>query len=494
MKTNLSKSKYCDAFQCKKKLWLESYKPEVGEVVANSSALENGIKIGELARNLFGEHININYSEDLEDMINQTKKILNIEENVTITEASFCYDNNFCSVDILKKIGNNYEIYEVKSSTKVSPIYLEDITYQTYILSNLGYNIVATYIVYVNRNYERNENFELDKYFTIKNVTGIVSSKILDVENNINEMKKYLENKEEPGDCIDVNCQEYYECPFFKYCTKHLPEKNIFSLRGMSFKKKIELYKQNIYSYEDLLNTNLNKKYKQQIEFELFNKEPIIEKDQIKDFMAKLYYPLYFLDFESYQPAIPEYSNLKPFTQVPFQYSLHYINEENGNLEHTEFLAEALEDPRRKLAEQLVNDIPVNACVLAYNMMFERMIIRDLARLFPDLKEALMKIHNNIQDLMIPFKKRWYYVKEMYGSFSIKYVLPALFPNDPSLNYHNLEQVHNGVEASSTFNNLANMSKTEQKKVRKNLLKYCGLDTYAMVKIWEKLNEVIKGS
>ena len=75
MKTNLSKSKYCDAFQCKKKLWLESYKPEVGEVVANSSALENGIKIGELARNLFGEHININYSEDLEDMINQTKKI-----------------------------------------------------------------------------------------------------------------------------------------------------------------------------------------------------------------------------------------------------------------------------------------------------------------------------------------------------------------------------------------------------------------------------------
>jgi hypothetical protein len=91
---------------------------------------------------------------------------------------------------------------------------------------------------------------------------------------------------------------------------------------------------------------------------------------------------------------------------------------------------------------------------------------------------------------MIPFSKRWYYTKEMEGLYSIKYVLPALFPNDPELDYHNLPVVHNGAEASSTFIDLINHTKEEQEEIRKGLLLYCGLDTLAMVKVWEKLKEV----
>ena len=122
-------------------------------------------------------------------------------------------------------------------------------------------------------------------------------------------------------------------------------------------------------------------------------------------------------------------------------------------------------------------------------MSFEKTVIKNLAKIYPDLSKKLMKIHDNIIDLMVPFYNRDYYTKDMRGSYSIKYVLPALFPGDPSLNYHNLEQIHNGGEAMNAFSNLVNYSEEERLTIRKNLLEYCKLDTFAMVKIWQKLNE-----
>ena len=149
-------------------------------------------------------------------------------------------------------------------------------------------------------------------------------------------------------------------------------------------------------------------------------------------------------------------------------------------------------DPRRELAEKLCQDIPLDVCTLAYNMQFERTRIRELAKLYPDLADHLMNIHDNIHDLMIPFQKKQYYTKAMQGSYSIKYVLPALFPNDPSLDYHNLEGVHNGAEASAAFAAMGKMTPEELTECRANLLKYCGLDTFAMVRVLEKLQEIAK--
>ena len=206
--------------------------------------------------------------------------------------------------------------------------------------------------------------------------------------------------------------------------------------------------------------------------------------------MSNLSYPIYFLDFESFQPAVPLFDNARPYEQIVFQYSLHYIEAEDGELKHKEFLAYPGGDPRRALAEQLCRDIPLNVCTTAYNMSFEKSRIRELAALYPDLSEHLMNIYDNIYDLMVPFQKKWYYCKAMQGSYSIKYVLPALFPDDPALDYHNLEGVHNGGEASVTFGRMADMSIEEMEEARENLLKYCGLDTFAMVKVWEKLKEV----
>lgn len=486
---SLSKSKYCRAIQCKKMLWLEKNKPEEKEIINNESILETGNEIHEFARHLFEEHIQISFNENLNIMIEDTKKALE-NKNVVITEASFLYNNNFCSVDILKKENNEYEIYEVKSSTQSKEIYQKDISYQYYVLTNLGLDVKKCFLVHLNSEYVRKGNLDINKLFIKEDITKEVITLQEEVKNNINDINKYLNQVDEPVDDIDIKCFNPYPCPFFKYCTKHLPENNIFNIREMRNTTKIKLYKQNKYNYEDLLKEDIKDTYKQQIEYELYDKEDYIDKKAIKEFLDTLYYPLYFLDFETFQMPIPKYDGIKPYMQVPFQYSLHYI--ENDNLFHKEFLAESNIDPRRSLALKLIEDIPLNSCVLAYNMSFEKTVIKSLANLYPDLSNHLMNIHDNMKDLMIPFKNRKYYTKDTHGSYSIKYVLPALFPNDESLNYKNLDLIHNGSEAMNSFKNLEEKTLEEQTYIRERLLKYCELDTYAMVKIYEKLKEVIK--
>ena len=486
----LSKSKYTKCVQCNKMLWLDKYKSEVATPIDNESVLDNGTRVGELAKNIFGEYKDVEFNEKLDKMIENTKEYLKIDK-CNICEASFDYNGNFCSVDILKKNKDKYEIYEVKSSTEVSDIYLDDISYQYYVLKSLGLDVTKACIVHINNKYVRHGDLELDKLFKIVDVTDIVLSKQSEVKNKIDEINRYMERKDEENKDIDLYCFSPYECPYFNYCSSFLPEKNVFNIRMMNLKKKFEYYKKGLYKYEDLINEKLNDKFLEQIDFDINDKGEKINKKEIESFMNTLSYPLYFLDFETYQESIPSYDNIYPYEQIPFQYSLHYIESENDELKHTEFLAEANIDPRRELALHLVNDIPSDVCVLAYNMSFEKRVIKKLAELYPDLDNHLMKIHDNMKDLMIPFKNRDYYKKEMEGSYSIKYVLPALYPDDPSLDYHNLEMVHNGSEASNTYSTLGNYTKEEQKEIRKNMLKYCELDTYAMVKIWQRFKDIV---
>ena len=255
-------------------------------------------------------------------------------------------------------------------------------------------------------------------------------------------------------------------------------------------KDKLKLYKEGKYSYEDLIKEDLNEKIVDQIEFELDKKEPKINKEEINNFMNDLKYPLYFLDYETCQLVIPEIEGTHPYQQITFQYSLHILDED-GNLTHKEFLADINdEDFIRHFAESLIKDIPDNGSVIIYNKSFEPARNNEISKMYPEYKEDMDRINSNMVDFMVPFFKHWYYVKEMEGSYSIKYVLPALYPNDPSLDYHNLELIHNGEEASTSFLDMRDKSKDEIKKIRESLLKYCELDTYAMVKIYEKFKEI----
>ena len=495
---HFSKSKYTSFIQCPKMLWLKTYHPELAEEDASAQdRMAKGNVVGDLAMGLFGEYEEVTaYNQDgkidISKMIENTANA--IERGVeNICEASFSHDGLYCAVDILRKEKDGYAIYEVKSSTEPKYIYIVDISYQKYVLEKCGIKVTGTYVVNIDSDYLFDGTLDIQKLFKITDVSALIEQEygVHSIEAQLDYAKRTLESKKEPILDLSEGCQHPYPCAFWQYCTRHVPALSVFDVYRMSYTKQLELYKQGITELKDVkASAKLNALQRQQIDFILEDKPPHVDKNGIKSFLDGLSYPLYFLDFETMQLVIPEYPNSHPYQQITFQYSLHYIESENGELKHKEFLGVSGEDPRRALAEQLVADIPENACVLAYNRGFERGRIKELSKLFPDLADKLMKIHANIQDLIDPFHHGHYYNKAIGNSFSIKSVLPAMFPNDPELDYHNLEGVHNGGEAMNLFPLIKDLPPAEQEIARKNLLKYCELDTYAMVKIWQKLREL----
>lgn len=490
MSSNISKTLYCNGVQCPKMLWLKKHRPELFDVsVINQSTLDTGSEVGDLAMGLFGDYTEVPYGDPAE-MIRVTDSLIAAGVQ-NIAEASFSFDGMFCSVDILKNLGSgNVELYEIKSSTSVHDIYLHDVAYQMYVLERLGYRVAKACLVHINKEYVRGRNLEIEKLFAVEDLTDATRQMQDDVREKAQMLKACIREPEEPRLDIGLHCWSPYDCGFWKHCTESLPMPNVFDVSGMQKKTKIGYYVEGTVSFADLLEkAKLNPGQRMQLTFELEDLEDHIERDRIREFLDSLSFPLFFLDFESFEPAVPLYENSRPYDQIVFQYSLHYIEEEGGPLMHKEFLAMPGKDPRRELAERLCRDIPLGVCTLAYNMTFEKSRIKELAELYPDLVSHLMDIYTNIRDLMVPFQKKQYYTKAMRGSYSIKSVLPALFPDNPALDYHNLEGVHNGTEASAAFAAMGKMDSEELAICRENLLKYCGLDTFAMVRVLEKLRE-----
>ncbi len=458
----------------------------------NEAVLQTGSEVGDLAMGLFGDYVEVPYG-DLGDMRKITKDLIR-QKIPVICEASFSCQGLFCSVDILRNLGRNQvELYEVKSSTALKDIYIEDVSYQVYVLTMLGYKVTRACLVHLSREYVRQGDLDLSQLFAIEDLTEKTLKNLSHVEANIDYFKQYMRKRKEPQMDIGEYCFSPYDCGFFSHCGKDLPKPNVFDLKRSHLRTLVKFYQDGIVSFADLAECgSLNAKAEMQVKHELEDLPDHINKSMIQNFLDTITYPLYYLDFEAFQPAIPLYDNSSPYDQIPFQYSLHYQKKQNGKLYHKEFLACPDEDPRRALAKQLCNDIPEDACVLAYNMAYEKARIRELAALFPKLANHLMCIYSNMKDLILPFQNRWYYNRAMQGSYSIKYVLPALFPNDPELNYHNLESVHNGQEASETFKQMMTMDQKTLAEYRQHLLKYCELDTYAMVKVLQKLYEAVR--
>ena len=504
----LTKSRYTLFCQCPKALWLKTYKPEEAVIDTSvESRLESGNEIGDLAMGLFGPFAEVTTkreddSLDIAAMAEKTQAEIEHNTNI-ICEASFSFERYFCSVDILRKTKDGWAIYEVKSSsfpefngqeTKLEK-YVPDIAYQKWVLTQCGINVTGTYLVCINSDYVRLGELDIQKLFSIIDMRELVDNEYALVSTRINEALDYLSSGEEPTIDLSENCMKPYECPFLNYCKRQngVPddEPTIFDLYRMNFSKKLEHYYADRILYIDVRACKLSDKQQVQVECTL-NKTEHIDVAGIREFLNTLSYPLYFLDFETLQQAIPQYDGQRPYQQITFQYSLHIKRSADTPYEHREFLAPSDgSDPRRHLAEQLCRDIPMNVCTLAYNKGFECGRIKELASLYPDLAVHLLNIRENIQDLLMPFQSGYYYVPAMQGSFSIKSVLPALFPDEPSLNYHNLdERCQNGGNAMTLFPRIQYMEPVEAKASREALLRYCELDTWAMVKVWERLVEV----
>lgn len=503
MSRGLSKSKYTTFCQCSKALWLKTFKPE--EQVIDSSAearFATGNVVGDLAMSFLGDFTEVTtYTKnedgtevlDLKAMIEKTQECISSGvEN--IAEASFSYNNCYCAVDILHKTDDGYAIYEVKSGTNLNHIdvYAQDVAFQKYVLTNCGINVTGTYLVNINNQYVLNGELNIKEFLKANDISEAVENEYPKVADRISRAVKVLGGPE-PIQNIGEHCNKPYECPFFEYCTKDIiPHPSVFDLYRMAFKDAVAHMESGRLHMNDVRNWKLTAMQQLQVECTLENKE-YINKEGIREFLNKLSYPIYFLDFETEQTAVPHYQGTKPYQQVTFQYSLHYIETEGGELKHKEFLGTSGQDPRRALAEQLCKDIPLNVCTTAYNKAFECTRLNELAEAFPDLSGHLLNIKDHIVDFLDPFRAGQYYVPAMQGSFSIKKVLPALFPNDPTLDYHNLEGgVQNGGEAMTIYPQIQYMKPEEQEKTRKALLEYCKLDTLAMVRVWEKLVEVSK--
>lgn len=493
---HLSKSAYVQVWSCPKSAWIGKYHPEAVPRDANLQArLRTGVEVGGLARGLFGPYADVTArredgSPDLPRMLENTCAEM-ARGTPVICEASFSFGGLYCAVDLLKKEGDGWAVYEVKSSTDgLKDQYIADVSYQKYVLERCGVRVAGVYLVSVDPTYVLGpEGLDIHGFFRI---TDLWEQACREQENTVpsvlREAERVLRCPEEPAVELGENCRD---CELFPFCGRALPSPSVFDLYRLQKKKMIEYYRQGLVSFADLDRAGVirNATQKRQIDFALNDRGVYADKAAIREFLAGLSYPLYFLDFETMQPAIPFCVGAHPYAQIPFQYSLHFMERAGGGLKHSEFLAESGTDPRRDIAEALCRDIPAGACVTAFNKVFECTRLKELAAAFPDLADHLLAIEGNITDLLTPFQKGWYYRREIGGSFSIKSVLPAICPNDPELDYHELEGVHNGSEAMSLFPEIQFMPPEEREKARQNLLAYCRLDTLAMIKVWEELKK-----
>jgi hypothetical protein len=483
----LSKSSFIKGLQCEKHLFLYKYHyNEMDEFSDMQKAIfQRGTNVGVLAQKLFPggtagtEGSPPAYKKGLKktgELIQQGGKI--------IYEAAFQYNEVLSIADIVVKENNKWKIYEVKSSTSISETYLNDAALQYYVISNSGIEINDFSIIHINNQYIRNGKLDINELFTIESVIDYILPLQNFVEENIERLKELIRKSEMPDIDISEHCHIPYTCSFFNYCREHIPDDTIFDFSGMHLKKKYELYRDGIIKLDDVTDDYEITK-NNGIQLEVYKSgEPLIDKDAINNFLSDLNYPLFFMDFETFQPAVPLFDNSKPYQQIPFQYSIHLKDKKDGELKHFEFLAEPGEEPRIKFIEGLLNDAKGKGDIIVYNKAFEITRLKEIARDFPQYSDEIVKLILRIRDLMIPFQRKYYYAPEMKGSYSIKAVLPSLIPE---LSYDELE-INEGGLASITFERM--QTETDMiiiAETREQLLEYCKLDSLAMVKILEKL-------
>ncbi|WP_291103995.1 MULTISPECIES: DUF2779 domain-containing protein [unclassified Flavobacterium] len=487
----LSKSTFIRGLQCEKSLYLYKHNYNLRDGISSQlqAIFNQGTNVGIFSQQLFPNGADASPVDHfkIQESVLKTKEFMDNGESI-IYEATFQYNGVLVALDLLVKDNEGWKAFEVKSSTSISETYINDTAIQYYAITNSGIELKDISIVYINNQYLKNGDIEVKELFTIESVLERVKAVVPSIPNQIESFKKLIVQDSVPDIDIGIQCSTPYGCDFMGHCWKHIPEYSIFNISNLYTTKKFELYENGIISFEqlDLNNSKLNPNQLLQVTSEL-NSTTYIDRNNIIEFIKDIEYPLYYLDFETMTSAVPIFDNSRPYQQLVFQYSLH-IQTENGKLEHREYLAEANPniDPRINFIKQLINDCGDTGDILVYNIGFERGKLNDLISLFPIYTYEISNIIGRLKDLMIPFQKKWYYTPEMKGSYSIKYVLPALVPE---LSYQDLE-IKEGGTASSIFAKMVlGEFQGDIDKTKMDLLEYCKLDTYAMVKILEKLKE-----
>lgn len=444
----LSKSRFTRGSNCHKSLWLYVHKKEEQFIPdATQKIFARGTNAGELAQQYFpGGKMAVMESFPGYASAKRTQEF--IRQGIeTIYEATFIFDDTLVAVDILHKQDGKWNLYEVKSTNGVKPEHSKDVAVQYYVAKGSGFDLEGAFLIHFNREYVRRGDMVVRELFIPESILPEVLALQDDIKTKIPELKEMLKGNE-PEIAMGLQCEKPYHCDFFDYCSARLAPSEEIPV--------------------------------------LLSNEPLIDKDELQNFLQRLQYPLYYLDFETIMPGVPLFDESRPYQQLPFQYSLHHQDEKGGELFHEYYLAEndLNKDPRTDLIEQLIFQTRAAKTILVYHIPFERGRIEEMQRDFPQYADDLQSIIERLDDLIIPFKRNHFRTETMEGSSSVKKVLPALCPG---FSYDELE-LADGMAASNAFLDLYYCNDDETiRQTRKDLLTYCHLDTLAMVKLLEVL-------
>lgn len=475
----LTKSKYINGQQCPRLLWHVDRKllPKIS--IADQHRFDQGFEFEKIARKLFPDGNNLSNLGFIEN-INKTKKL--VKENKLIFEAGFKEEDLFVRSDVLEPTKEGWNLYEIKSTTQVKEQHITDLAFQKYVLEKAGLKVNRCFVLFLNKEFVKHGKINPKEIVLKEEVTEQVEL-ITDIDTNKDKYIEIIKRDQAPEITISKLCNKPYECPLKKECWGTLPNDNVLHLTN--WRQYWKLFEEGIHDLNDLPNDITLKPKDEIIKKAAVEKKVQISIEHIKHFLKTLHYPLFHFDFETFDTAVPIFDKSCPYQKIPFQYSLH-IQHEDGRIEHFEYLAMGKEDPRIKLLEQLKDEIKGTGSVIVFNKSFEINVFKKLAEDFPEHKDWIEDVLSRIVDLAVPFQNFYYYCHTQKGSYSIKKVLPAI----TGKGYQDLE-INNGAEASVQYFNTHIKNKNPDPKIRKNLLKYCCLDTEGMVWIVNELKRLV---
>ncbi len=482
----LSKSRFLAGLQCGLRLWHECYNPGLAsEISAAQQAIFNmGHEVGELATRLYPGGILIREDHlHHEEGIQTTLKKMEDNGIPAIYEAAFTGDGVRIRVDILERLGHGkWNMIEVKSSTSIKDVHIQDVALQYHVLGRSGVNIDRAFLMHVNSQYVYDgDNLDLKNLFKLSDLTD----RVIDIQDDISSMIDKFEDMLKQPDPPDIqpsrHCMNPYECEFWGYCTRDMPEHWVMELTGITQKRLNDLMAMNLRDVRDIPDDFRLSALQRRIRNSVINNREYIAAE-LRAGLENIEYPLHFLDFETIGPAIPRYSGTRPYQAIPFQWSDHILYPE-GRIEHREYLCDEDKDSGEEFINTLIGSLGTRGSIFIYTN-YEAAVIKALAERMPGFSEILVNITERFRDLCALIKE-YYYHPGFHGSFSLKSVLPALVPE---MSYQELA-VKEGVQASVEYLRMINPATTPEEKARimKELLTYCCYDTLAMVRIMEEL-------
>ena len=476
MPSYITKSRVLSGLRCQKRLWLQTFQPELAQESATSQlTIAAGIELGKLARLNYPGGILIGHVEEPERAVLETSQLLAHKDPVSLFEAAFLYNNTLVRTDILVPIHVGWRMIEVKSAGSVKDHHLLDCAVQLWVLENAGIWAKEISVAHVDTGFEYAGDGNYHGLIVEEDVTEKVRALLPDVPAWLATHRATLANSM-PTVRMGRQCANP-DCQFLAHCEKDLPEYPVFIFPNA---RKIieELQGAGIEDIRDIPVGMLQSERHIMVWQATKDNRPFVS-PQLKQEFSKLPYPRFYLDFETINLAIPRWRGARPHQQLPFQWSCH-IERADGTLEHLEFLDASGNAPMRAFAESLIAAMEIDGPIIVYGS-FESTVLNQLIQFCPDLEAQLQGIINRLVNLL-PWLRSHYYHPAMKGSWSIKAVLPTVAPH---LDHSQLEEVQNGTLAQLVYLEITD-PKTEpairNKKIR-NLLKYCELDTRAMVEV-----------